>query len=152
MQLVNLFENHAHAESALLLALDENATKMLQQIQVPEQHQGQTLTRLDPNRLHVTLISFRNFKNVPNKQDYENTGISAPSIVPDKTAFVYRPGKITYVLSLKNQNELKEFVDKIYAENNQKNPEPDRFFHITLANNMGGDPFKSIGDVKKEDT
>jgi len=59
--------------------------------------------------------------------------------------------KVTYVVSLKNQGEMQEFVNKLYAQAGKKNPEPNRFFHVTLANNWAGDPFKSIGDVTIRD-
>ena len=54
-------------------------------------------------------------------------------------------------MSLLNQGEFKTFVDKVYNSVGLENPEPDRFYHITLANNEGGNPFKSIGNVTKKD-
>ena len=42
-------------------------------------------------------------------------------------------------------------VDSVYKSLGLENPEPDRFYHITLANNEGGNPFKSIGNVTKKD-
>lgn len=150
-QLVKLYENHAHAESALLLKLDPETVQQLQAISIPEEPNGETMTPLSPDRLHATLISFRNFKNEPDREKIAQHDFNAPAIVPGETQFVYRLGKVTYVLALQNQQELKQFVDKLYSQAGKKNPEPDRFFHVTLANNMGGDPFKSIGDVKKED-
>lgn len=150
-QLVRLYENHAHAESALLLKLDPETVQQLQSINIPEEPNGQTMTALSPDRLHATLISFRNFKNEPDREKIAQHDFPAPKIVPGETRFVYRPGKATFVLALQNQKELEEFVDKLYSQAGKKNPEPDRFFHVTLANNMGGDPFKSIGDVKRED-
>ena len=150
-QLLCLYENRAHAESALLLKLNDKTIQMLQNIQIPEEPNGETMTRLDPSRLHATLISFRNFKNEPDRESIARHDFEAPEIVPGETRFVYRPGKVTYVLSLQNQKELKEFVDKLYSQVGKTNPEPNRFFRVTLANNMGGDPFKSIGDVTQDD-
>jgi len=59
--------------------------------------------------------------------------------------------KVTYVVSIENQEEVKNFVDSVYKEVGLENPEPDRFFHITIANNKEGNTFKSIGDVTKAD-
>ena len=79
--------------------------------------------------------------------------INIPDIEVGGSLFVHRPdeNKVTYVMSLLNQEEFKNFVDQIYKSLGLENPEPDRFYHITLANNEGGNPFKSIGNVTKKD-
>ena len=57
----------------------------------------------------------------------------------------------TLFLPILNQDEVRDYVNRICEELGIENPEPDRFYHISLANNHGGDPFKSVGDINKED-
>ena len=149
--------NHAYAEKALLLKLGPETINALQAIPVPGVSgvpgapQGTVMTRIPADQMHVTLISYGNFVNEPDREKIANPNFPAPRIEPGECRFVYRPEKVTYVLSLRNQEELRGFVNRLYEQAGKKNPEPNRFFHVTLANNMGGDPFKSIGDVKGED-
>jgi hypothetical protein len=60
-------------------------------------------------------------------------------------------GKTTYVVAVENQDELRKYVDAIYDAMGMDNPEPNRFFHVTVANNAGGNPFESIGNVDGSD-
>jgi hypothetical protein len=104
--------------------------------------------------MHVTLTSIKSSKPFKDKlKDFQlPEDIKFPNVELGNAGFVYREdGKTTYVAAVKNQNDIKEFVDKIYQKIGETNPEPNRFFHITLANNQGGDPFKSIGNVEKSD-
>lgn len=61
-----------------------------------------------------------------------------------------KDGKISLVAEVSNQDEFKNYVDKIWSMLGKPNPE-DRYFHITLANNRRGDPYESIGDINKSD-
>lgn len=116
---------------------------------------NQEMTKLPSDKVHVTLTSIKNFK--PFREEFKNfvlpEKINIPDIEVGGSLFVHRPdeNKVTYVMSLLNQEEFKNFVDQIYKSLGLENPEPDRFYHITLANNEGGNPFKSIGNVTKKD-
>jgi len=116
---------------------------------------NQNMSKLSSDNIHVTLNSIKNFK--PFKDDFKDyvlpQEIDLPSIQIGECKFVHRTdsNKVTYVLSLANQEEFKTFVDRVYKSLGLENPEQDRFYHITLANNEGGNPFKSIGDVTKKD-
>jgi len=135
--------------TGLLLKLDNNTLQQIQNINIPD-----NLTRLDNKNLHVTLTSIRNFK--PFKEDFESVSfddIEIPNIELGNTTIAKREeqGKESFVVAVKNQDELKRFVDEIYEKVGKSNPEPDRYFHITIANNKEGNPFGSIGDVTKAD-
>ena len=61
-------------------------------------------------------------------------------------------------MAIENQADILQFVNQIYESLGLTNPEPERYFHITIANNVENkkvpgtaDSFGSIGDVKKED-
>lgn len=113
------------------------------------------MTQLPNDKVHVTLTSIKGFK--PFKNDFKDftlpSSIKMPNVEIGECLFVRRPEdkKVTYVMSLSNQEEFKRFVDSVYKSLGLENPEPDRFYHITLANNEGGNPFKSIGNVTKKD-
>ena len=49
--------------------------------------------------------------------------IKFPNVELGNAEFVYREdGKTTYVAAVKNQNDIKEFVDKIYQKIGETNP------------------------------
>jgi len=121
---------------------------------MPAEPKGSTMTKLPDDKMHVTLTSIKSFKPFKDKlKDFQlPEDIKFPNVELGNAKFVYREdGKTTYVAAVKNQNDIKEFVDKIYQKIGETNPEPNRFFHITLANNQDGDPFKSIGNVEQSD-
>lgn len=135
--------------TGLLLKLDNNTIQEINSIDIPN-----NLTRLNSDNIHVTLTSIRNFK--PFKEEFNNidfSDIKVPNIILGETTVAQRPdqGKESFVVAVKNNDELKRFVDDIYNKINKENPEPDRYFHITIANNKDGNPFGSIGDVTKND-
>lgn len=140
----------------LIMKLDESTLSKLKSIKIPKEPNGFDLTPLPDEKRHITLTNIRSFK--PFKKEFKlEEDIIIPDIILGEGKFVYRHDedggiqKVTYVVSIRNQKELKNFVDKIYSVQNLENPEPNRFFHITIANNFEGDPFKSIGDVNKSD-
>lgn len=135
--------------TGLLLKLNDSTIKEINSINIPD-----NLTKLNSDNLHITLTSIRNFK--PFKEEFNNidfTDIKIPDIILGETTVAQRPdqGKESFVVAVKNNDELKRFVDEIYTKINKENPEPDRYFHITIANNKDGNPFGSIGDVTKQD-
>ncbi len=140
----------------LILKLNDNILSKLNSIKIPIEPNGFLLTLLPDNKKHITLTKISSFK--PFEKEFKiKENITIPNVVLGESSFVYRYNeegeieKVTYVVSIKNQDEIKKFVDKLYSIQNLKNPEPNRFYHITIANNFGGDSFKSIGDVNKND-
>jgi len=135
--------------TGLLLKLDESTINNINKINIPN-----NLTKLDSKNLHVTLTSIRSFK--PFKDDFESIDFSnmqIPNIVLGDTTIGKRPeqDKESFVVAVKNQDELRKFVDEIYNMIGKSNPEPDRYFYITIANNKDGNPFGSIGNITKDD-
>ncbi len=64
----------------------------------------------------------------------------------------------TWYLHVVNQDEFRACAQKLTRTLDQllsertgsrfPNPETDRYFHMTVANNQGGDPLKSIGSIR----
>ena len=57
----------------------------------------------------------------------------------------------TYFMEVGNQEDFQDYADKLCDALSIANPEPDRFFHVSVANNHGGNPFKSVGDISESD-
>ena len=63
----------------------------------------------------------------------------------------------TWFLHIANQDEFRSYVQELTNILDDAftrligcgftNPETDRYFHMSVANNQGGDPFKSIGSI-----
>ncbi len=149
-----------HFQFALLLKLDTDTIDEIKSKEVPEDPKGTKMYPLSDDMLHITLTSGRSCK--PHKEELSTklpTNIEPPQIKLGECKFVYRPdlNKTTWVACIDNQEDFKNYVDSIYNSMGLQNPEPERFFHITIANNVPkddtlfGNPFGSIGDVKKED-
>jgi hypothetical protein len=154
-KLKNAESNGLNADFSIILKADDSAKSKLISLEIPEEPNGNEMTKLPDDKLHTTLTSIKSFK--PFKEEFKDfvlpEEINAPDAILGEGKFVYRDeqGKVTYVIALDNQNEFKEFVDKIYNSLGLENPEPNRFYHITVANNASGNPFKSIGDVTEVD-
>ena len=166
---VNLINEQRHLESkglvndtrlkvgvGVILGVDDGLKSKLASMDIPQEPSNEEMTHLTGDKFHVTLTSiktFKPFKKLFKDKSEELSKVQVPNIDLGHGKFVYRKetGKTTYVLAVNNQDELKAFVDELFALVGEENPEPDRFFHVTVANNAGGDSFKSIGDVIKED-
>lgn len=164
MKYLKLFENFGTSsilfEVALLLKLDEQTKKEVQTL-FSGSEEASDLFPLPDEKLHITLTSIKNCK--ANKDTLKSslpTDLVAPKIIIGETTIAERPdtGKKSFVASVENQDELKAFVDEVYSKMGLENPEPERYFHITIANNVENkkspgvaDPFGSIGDVTKND-
>jgi len=57
----------------------------------------------------------------------------------------------TLFVPISNQDAVREFVNELCEELGITNPEPDRFYHVSLANTHGGDAWKSVGDITASD-
>ena len=57
----------------------------------------------------------------------------------------------TLFVPILNQDAVRDFVNGICEELGITNPEPDRFYHVSLANTHGGDAWKSVGDITASD-
>jgi hypothetical protein len=153
---------HIYAGIGMLLKVDDSTKNTLENYPMPEEPNGEIMTRLPSDKLHITLTSIANFKSVPNKEEFELSDIPIPAIKLGEARFIYRGetkddrrylpgGKTTYVVAVDNQDELRDYVNELYESMGLSNPEPNRFFHATIRNNAGGDPFQSIGNVDEQD-
>lgn len=164
MKYLKLFENFGASslifEVALLLKLDEQTKGEIKNLFSKSNEVGD-LFPLPDDKLHITLTSIKNCK--ANKDTLKSnlpTDVVAPKIILGETIIAERPetNKKSFVVAVENQDELKVFVDDVYSKMGLENPEPDRFFHITIANNVENkkspgvaDPFGSIGDITEND-
>jgi len=146
-------------EAALLLHIDDRTKSEINTIyqSTPE---AQSYFPLPVDKLHITLTSIKSCKDIKDKLKSGLPLMQMPNIVLGRTTFAERPetGKKSFVVAIENQEELLTFVDSIYEQLGLQNPEPGRYFHITIANNVENkklpgfaDSFGSIGDIKKED-
>ena len=153
---------HLYADKGLLLKVDDSTKSSLETYPIPDEDHDEEMTRLPNDKLHVTLTSIAGFKGVQDKKAFEELDKKIPQVILGKPKFVYRGdnkedrrylkgGKTTYVVPVENQQALRDYVDAIYDEMGMDNPEPKRFFHVTIANNAGGNPFESIGNVDRSD-
>ena len=101
--------------------------------------------RLKKSDLHVTLIhqSILNaFKDQMKSADLPET----PEVILDDEVFVRTsPGKKSWAVRLQNQEEMKRYVEEVMRllGSNNTNPEPERVFHVSLAN-LTGNPHDSV--------
>lgn len=160
------------ATIGMILKLDGATENNVEAIEIPTEPNGSEMTKLPSDMLHITLTGVRNFNLIHDKARENGFSvpmfiqniryyIQAPNVELGEAKFVYRDengdsvyspnGKVSYVVAIENQDEIRNYVNEIYNELELENPEPDRFYHITLANNAGGDSFKSIGNVNRKD-
>lgn len=101
--------------------------------------------RLDPEDLHVTLVHQSILK--PFRDQLKSLRLPPPPdpvIEPD--VFERKsPGKKSWAMRLRNQEEMREYVKNIMEllGSNNTNPEPERVFHVSLAN-LTGNPRDSV--------
>lgn len=150
-------------EVALLLKLEDSTKDQIKNIF--KSNKETDLLPLPDDKLHITLTSIKNckpFKDVLKSKLPKD--IQAPKIelgmttIGNREATDTTPAKKSFVVEVKNQDELKNYVNEVYKSMGLENPEPDRYFHITIANNVENkklpgmaDPFGSIGDITKKD-
>lgn len=163
MKYLKLFESFAGTDLVFEVALLLKAQEAIKGAIKSRDTQG--LFPLPEDKLHFTLTSIKGSK--PFKEQLKNslpTDLVAPEAILGRTTIARRAAtetgaaKTSMVIEVKNQGEFKDYVDKIYGTMGLENPEPDRFFHITIANNKENpkspglaDPFSSIGDITEKD-
>ena len=153
-------------EVALLFKLEDSTKDQIKNIF--KSNKETDLLPLPDDKKFITLTSIKGCK--PFKDVLKSklpTDIQAPKIELGKTTIANReaidttpptPAKKSFVVEVKNQEELKTYVNQVYESMGLKNPEPDRYFYITIANNVENkkspgmaDPFASIGDITEKD-
>jgi hypothetical protein len=101
--------------------------------------------RLPTKDLHVTLIHQSILK--PFRKQLKKMALppAPPIILDDKVFERAEPGKKSWAVKLKNQDEMREYVQHIMELLGSTNtdPEPERRFHVSLAN-LTGHPKDSV--------
>lgn len=135
----------------------------------------QTAEVLDDSDYHVTLVkssAVRPFV-APLREIWDDVVAALPSapvpVFDEHVHLAERDGgrKKTWFLAIKNQREFDAYVSVLCNEviSTFEREQIDvgdidlfefvtaheRFFHVTVANNRGGDPKKSIGDISEDD-
>jgi hypothetical protein len=104
---------------------------------------------LDEKYLHVTLMHQSLLK--PHKALISAMQLpqGPEPILADEIHRIERPGKVSWIVLLTNQDEFRSFVDALLspvAASTGASFSEDRVFHVSLAN-LDGSPFASVGDV-----
>ena len=171
MKYIKLFESFENGErlvfeAALLLRLEDSVKEEIFGRIIPGNiSKWNGLFPLLPDKVHVTLTSIKAskaFKDV--LKNSLPTDIPAPAVqlgevtIANREATESAPAKTSFVVAVANQEDFKKYVDQIYESMGLQNPEPDRYFYITIANNVENkkfpntaDSFGSIGDITKND-
>lgn len=101
--------------------------------------------RLNPEDLHVTLVHQSILK--PFKKQLKELELpQPPDLVLDDQIFERTsPGKKSWAVRLVNQEEVREYVKRVMEMlgSQNTNPEPERVFHVSLAN-LTGNPHDSV--------
>jgi hypothetical protein len=136
-----LFEEVEY-QGILKTNLDGDSLTALEAIQAMLPEEG---IRLSPDDLHVTLIHQSILKPFKDKLD-TMTLPPVPEVVLDDEVFVRTsPGKKTWAVRLRNQDEMRAYVGEVMRllGSPNVNPEPERVFHVSLAN-LTGNPRDSV--------
>jgi hypothetical protein len=137
-----LLEQDVKYQGILKLGLSpENITDVeILQATLPEE-----AIRLKPDDLHVTLIHQSILK--PFRKEIKSVNFPpAPEPILDDDIWERESlGKKSWAVKLVNQDEMRDYVTEVMnilgSQNN--NPEPERVFHISLAN-LTGNPHDSV--------
>jgi len=108
---------------------------------------------------HITIVSGKALKPVKkivngNKENLDELPMPPKPIFGD-TGIAIREvegeNRETYFTVIENQEEFQDYANLVCSALGIKNPEPNRFFHLSIANNQGGDSFKSVGNIEAKD-
>ena len=129
-------------QGIIKLSLDDSLISQVEPFQhmLPEE-----AIRLAPKDLHVTLIHqsvLKPFKDKLKKIEFPDP----PKIYLEEGVWERESlGKKSWAIRVANQDEIREYVAEIMKMlgSANKNPEPERVFHISLAN-LTGNPHDSV--------
>jgi len=101
--------------------------------------------RLQEKDLHVTLIHQSILKPFEEQLEEMQLPLAPPIILDDEIFERTSPGKKSWAIRLRNQDEMRDYVGQIMELLGSPNtdPEPERRFHVSLAN-LTGDPHDSV--------
>ena len=101
--------------------------------------------RLSPEDFHVTLIHQSILKSFQKEIKNIEFPLPPPIVLDDKIFEKIEPGKKSWAVRLKNQDDMRAYVEHIMEMLGSTNtdPEPERRFHVSLAN-LTGNPKDSV--------
>ena len=110
------------------------------QIMLPEKAK-----HLSKDDLHVTLIHQSILKPFEKAIKHIDFPAPPPVILEDDVWERVSPGKKSWAIRLKNQNDMREYVRQVMKllGSTNVNPEPERIFHVSIAN-LTGNPHDSV--------
>ena len=126
-------------QGILKLSLSSDASSQAEAIQVtlPEE-----AVRLQNKDLHVTLLHQSVLK--PFKRQIKNLELpESPEVFLEDDVWVREsPGKKSWAVRVANQDEMRDYVRQVMSllGSQNTNPEPERVFHVSLANLTGNPP------------
>ena len=110
---------------------------------------------------HITLIGGKALKDVKDVMKANAPGLTLDhwpdlEVLYGQTGTATREmpdGEVreTLFVEIANQEDFADMVNEMCEMLGIENPEPERFFHLSLANNHGGNPFKSVGAITADD-
>ena len=137
-----LVEQRVKYQGILLLKPDEKTVSKIEPFQhmLPEEAK-----RLDKDKLHVTLIHQSILK--PFREQLKGASLPEPPpiVLEDEVWERESLGKKSWAIRLQNQEEMRDYVKQVMQTlgSENTNPEPERVFHISLAN-LTGNPHDSV--------
>ena len=101
--------------------------------------------RIDLDDLHLTLVHQSILK--PFEEQLKEVDFPEPPLIDldDEVFERTSPGKKSWAVRVVNQDQMREYVKEVMASLGSENldPEPERRFHISLAN-LTGNPHDSV--------
>jgi hypothetical protein len=119
--------------------------KILSEMEAMQSMLPEEAVRIKPEDFHVTLVHqsiLKPFANEMKVLDFPDP----PAVILDEEVFERKsPGKKSWAVRLVNQEEMREYVKNIMEMlgSQNTNPEPERVFHVSLAN-LTGNPHDSV--------
>ena len=137
-----LLEQDVKYQGILKLGLSPNVLSEAEVIQamLPEE-----AVRLDKDDLHVTLIHQSILKPF-RKQIKEISFPEPPPVILEDDVWERQDmGKVSWAVRVANQDEMRGCVEQVMKllGSQNTNPEPERVFHVSLAN-LTGNPHDSV--------
>lgn len=137
-----IIESQTEFNGILMLKPNINTLSYLESIQamLPEE-----AVRISLEDLHVTLLHQSVLKPFQDKIR-DLTMPEPPQIKIDNEVFERKsPGKKSWAVRLSNQDEIRQYVFNVLEMlgSNNLDPEPERRFHVSLAN-LTGNPKDSV--------
>ncbi len=137
-----LLEQDVKYQGILKLGLSPNVLSEAEVIQamLPEE-----AVRLDKDDLHVTLIHQSILKPF-RKQIKEISFPEPPPVILEDDVWERQDmGKVSWAVRVANQDEMRGYVEQVMKllGSQNTNPEPERVFHVSLAN-LTGNPHDSV--------